>query len=214
MLRNKSIYFVTIKLSKGVPMAHFPAFINFDDKKVLIIGGGLIAYEKVYHLLDFTKNITIISNELTQDIKELIDNNNLKCILKLYEKGDISGFDIIVVAVDDLNLQAKIYEESREYKCLCNCVDLQECCDFFFPAYIKKDDLIVAISTSGSSPAMAKQLRIFLSKIIPNSIGEFLKEMKELRKTMPKGKERMKFLDKKVQGYINSWESSDEQKNK
>ncbi len=64
--------------------------------------------------------------------------------------------------------------------------------------------MTIAISTSGSSPAMAKQLRIWLSKIIPDSIIDFLIQMKEYRQTMPKGKERMQFLDKKAQEYIST----------
>ena len=76
---------------------------------------------------------------------------------------------------------------------------------FIFPSYIKKDDLTIAVSTSGSSPAIAKYLRIYLEKIIPNSIGDFLKKMKEYRKTMPKGKKRMKFLDEKAKEYIKTW---------
>lgn len=191
-------------------MAYFPAFIDFNNKSVLIIGGGFIAYEKLFHLLDFTKNITILSKELSCDMKKLIEENELKCILKSYEEGDISGFDIIVAAVDNFDLQEKIYKESRNHQCMCNCVDLQQYCDFIFPAYVKRGDLTIAISTGGASPAMAKQLKMFLSKIIPDSIEEFLKEMKELRKTMPKGKERMKFLDKKVEKYINSWEINNE----
>jgi precorrin-2 dehydrogenase/sirohydrochlorin ferrochelatase len=191
-------------------MAYFPAFIDFNNKSILIIGGGFIAFEKLFHLLDFTKNITILSKELSSDMKKLIEENKLKYTLKSYEEGDISGFDIIIAAVDNFDLQEKIYKESRNYQCMCNCVDLQQYCDFIFPAYVKRGDLTIAISTGGSSPAMAKQLKMFLSKIIPDSIEEFLKEMKELRKTMPKGKERMKFLDKKVEKYIKSWDINNE----
>ncbi|MCK4737412.1 MAG: bifunctional precorrin-2 dehydrogenase/sirohydrochlorin ferrochelatase, partial [Sulfurimonas sp.] len=78
-------------------------------------------------------------------------------------------------------------------------------CDFIFPSYVKKDDLTVAISTSGASPAMAKHLRIYLQNLIPSGISEFLVEMKNLRKTLPKGKERMKMLDKKAEDYIKTW---------
>ena len=78
---------------------------------------------------------------------------------------------------------------------------------FLFPSYIKKDNLTIAVSTSGASPAMAKHLRIYLQNLIPDSIGEFLQEMKDLRKTLPKGKERMKMLDEKAKNYIQQWSS-------
>jgi precorrin-2 dehydrogenase/sirohydrochlorin ferrochelatase len=84
-------------------------------------------------------------------------------------------------------------------------VDSVDYCDFIFPSYIKKDDLTIAVSTSGASPAMAKHLRQYLQNLIPESIGEFLKEMRNLRKTLPKGKERMKMLDEKAKKYIEDW---------
>ncbi len=187
-------------------MSYFPAFLKFDDKKILIIGGGFIACEKLIHLLNFTNKITLIAKEFNEDIKTLIETNSLSYSQKSYEKDDIKGFDIIIAAVDDFNLQELIYKESRNYNCLCNCVDLQEYCDFIFPSYVKKGDLTIAISTSGTSPAMAKHLRIWLNKLIPDSIVEFLKQMKSYRSSMPKGKKRMQFLDKEASQFIQTWE--------
>lgn len=186
-------------------MSYFPAFLKFDDKKILIIGGGNVALEKLEHLLDFTKNITLVAQEFNEQIRKLIEENNLKYFEKAYEKSDLVGFDIVIAAIDNFILQEQIYFETRGKNCLCNCVDLQKYCDFIFPSYVKKGDLTIAISTGGASPAMAKQLRIYFSKLIPDSIVEFLSQMKEYRKTMPKGKERMQFLDKKAQEYIKSF---------
>ncbi|MFA7084781.1 MAG: bifunctional precorrin-2 dehydrogenase/sirohydrochlorin ferrochelatase [Arcobacteraceae bacterium] len=193
-------------------MTYFPAFLKFDHKKILIVGGGNVALEKLEHLLDFTQNITLIAQEFNQNILDLIAQHQLLYSEKKYAQGDIEGFDIVIAAVDNLALQEKIYFETREYNCLCNCVDLQKYCDFIFPSYIKKGDLIVAISTSGTSPAFAKQLRVYLSKLIPNTVVEFLQQMKEHRKTMPKGKQRMEFLENKAKEYIQNWSQCDELK--
>lgn len=186
-------------------MSFFPTFIKLDDKKILIIGGGSIAYEKLEKLLDFTKNILIISPKISNNMLEKINQYNLKFENRLYQTGDIKEFSIAIVAIDDINLQAQIFEESKQYKCLCNCVDSVEYCDFIFPSYVKKDDLTIAISTSGISPAFAKHLKKYIKNIIPNGISDFLKQMKDFRNTMPKGKKRMQFLDKKAKNYIDSW---------
>jgi precorrin-2 dehydrogenase/sirohydrochlorin ferrochelatase len=186
-------------------MSYFPAFIRFDNKRIIIIGGGNIAFEKLEHLLDFTNNITLISLDFNENTKDLINKNSLSYFQKAYEEGDIKDFDIVIAAIDNFDLQEQIYFETRKFNCLCNCVDLKKYCDFIFPAYIKKGDLTIAISTSGSSPAVAKQLKIWLNDLIPNSINDFLLEMKEYRKTMPKGMERMKFLEKKAKDYISTW---------
>ncbi|MFT5835348.1 MAG: precorrin-2 dehydrogenase/sirohydrochlorin ferrochelatase [Sulfurimonas sp.] len=192
------------KLRKRL-MAYFPAFIKLDNKKILIIGGGNIASQKLSHLLDFTKNISVIAPDICEDMAKAIEDNSLVCQKRAYIVGDIKDFAIVVMAIDNIELQADIYTESKQYKCLCNSVDSTQYCDFIFPSYVKKDDLTIAISTSGASPAMAKHLKLYLQNLIPAGISEFLAEMKDLRRTLPKGRERMKMLDKKAQDYIKSW---------
>ncbi len=186
-------------------MAYFPAFLKLENYRILIIGGGNIAYEKLEHLLDFTEDISLIAADFSDEMLDLIQKHKLSFLQRKYAQGDIKEYSMIIIAIDDIAMQKRIYEESREYKCLCNAVDLPEYCDFIFPSYIKKGDLTVAVSTSGSSPAMAKHLRIYLQRMIPDSIMEFLEEMRSLRKTLPKGKERMQMLDAKAKKYIESW---------
>ena len=187
-------------------MAYFPAFIKLDNMKVLIVGGGKIASDKLKHLLDFTSDIKVISPVVSNNMKDLITKYNLEFENRVYQKTDIKGFGIVIIAIDNIPLQEEIYNESKTYpNCLCNSVDSVNYCDFIFPSYIKKDDLTIAVSTSGSSPAVAKQLRAYLQNLIPDSVGDFLKEMKNYRKTMPKGKERMKFLDYKAEEYLKTW---------
>jgi precorrin-2 dehydrogenase/sirohydrochlorin ferrochelatase len=67
---------------------------------------------------------------------------------------------------------------------------------------VQKGDLTIAFSTGGASPAFAKQIRRHFEKIIPDTVGDFLKKMKALRSTMPKGKERMKYFDEIVEKYF------------
>jgi len=192
-------------LKNGFNMSYFPAFLKLDNKKILIVGGGFIAYEKLTHLLDFTNDITVIAKDFSDDMLSKINEKAINYECRGYSTGDIKEFSIVVVAVDDINLQKEIYLESKNHNCLCNSVDSVDYCDFIFPSYIKKGDLTIAVSTSGSSPAMAKHLRKYLSMLIPDHISEFLQEMKGLRKTLPKGKERMKMLDKKAKDYISNW---------
>ncbi len=175
--------------------------------EILIVGGGMIATEKVEKLLDFTSKLTIIAPELSAQMKTYIDAHHLTYHDRVYKKGDIHAFGIVIIAVDDIPLQAEIYEESRNIRCFCNAVDSVDYCDFIFPSYVKKENLTVAVSTSGTSPAFAKHFRRYLEGVIPDGVSAFLNEMKALRTTMPKGKERMRFLDKKAKSYIESWKN-------
>ena len=183
-------------------MAYFPMFMDMNDLKVLVVGGGYIATEKLEKLVDFTKEITIIALKVEDDARELISSHALELHQRAYEVGDIKGFDIVIVATDTVTLHKEIYEESRGSRILVNSVDNTEYCDFIFPSYVKKDALTIAFSTGGASPAFAKQIRQHFEKIIPESVGSFLQKMKDLRSTMPKGKERMKYFDILVEEYF------------
>ncbi len=199
------VYFESLTIKKQLQrrdMSYFPAYMKMDDKNIIIIGAGNIAYEKLTRLLDFTQNITILSEHISKQVEKVSKSMDLKLIKKRYKEGDIDSFDIVIVAVDDIGLQKKIYSEAKQKHILCNSVDSVEYCDFIFPSYIKKGDLIVSVSTSGASPSVAKYLRRYIEKAIPNDMDNFIKKMKQLRNTMPKGRLRMKFLDEMVKRYF------------
>jgi precorrin-2 dehydrogenase/sirohydrochlorin ferrochelatase len=185
-------------------MSFFPLFLNLENKKILIVGGGKIAYDKASRLLPFTKNITIQSIDFSPKLLELAKDNLLEIKKSSYKKGDINGFDIVITAVNDINLQINIYLESRNSRIFVNSVDLKEYSDFIFPSYIKKDDLIISFSTSGISPAISKHLKKHILSSLPKDIESFIKRMKKLRETLPKGKARMVYFDKLAKNFFNT----------
>ena len=183
-------------------MAFFPMYMDMNACRVLVVGGGVIASEKLAKLLDFTQEITVIALALDSSTQKLIDTYQLTFHRRAYQYGDIEGFDMVIVATDTPTLHHAIYEESRGSRILVNSVDNTAYCDFIFPSYVQKGDLTVAFSTGGASPAFAKQIRRYFEQALPDSIGDFLKQMKSLRATMPKGKSRMRYFDGLVKGYF------------
>ena len=183
-------------------MSFFPMYMDMQDLKVLLVGGGAIATEKLEKLVDFTKEITVITSEISMEADRLIKDHCLTLYQRAYKKGDIHGFDIVIVATDTVALHKAIYEESRGSRILVNSVDNTDYCDFIFPSYVQKGDLTIAFSTGGASPAFAKQIRRHFENIIPDSVADFLTKMKGLRSTMPKGKERMVYFDSLVEKYF------------
>lgn len=183
-------------------MSFFPMYMDMQNLKVLVVGGGTVAVEKLEKLVDFTQEITVIASEVSAQAHTLIKDHSLTLCQRAYKKGDIKSFDIVIVATDTVELHKAIYEESRESRTLVNSVDNTEYCDFIFPSYVQKGDLTIAFSTGGASPSFAKQIRRHFEKSIPESVGEFLQKMKFLRSTMPKGKERMEYFDILVEEYF------------
>jgi precorrin-2 dehydrogenase/sirohydrochlorin ferrochelatase len=186
-------------------MSYFPAYFSLENRKILLVGGGAIALEKLEKLVDFTKDIEIISKETTSEFTKFAKANSINIQKRAYLKGDINGYDIVIVATNTVELHKSIYEESRDSRILVNSVDNTAYCDFIFPSYIKRGHLTISISTSGSSPAMAKRLRKYIENLIPPQIESFLEEMKTLRLSMKKGKERMRYFEEKTDLFINKY---------
>jgi precorrin-2 dehydrogenase/sirohydrochlorin ferrochelatase len=183
-------------------MKYFPAFLKLDQSKILIVGGGKIATEKIEKVLDFTTNVEVIADHYSEEMLSHIIDHNLCYKTKKYETGDVEGFDIVIIAVNSLEIQEQIYKETRQMRTLCNAVDSVAYCDFIFPSYVKEGDLTIAISTSGTSPAIAKYLKYYIAKVLPQNLNNFLEEMKKLRAELPKGEERMKTLSKKAKAFF------------
>lgn len=183
-------------------MAYFPLYLDMNNLKVLLVGGSTIATEKLEKLLVFTKEITVLALRVDENMSTLAEKHNLTLYQRAYKRGDIEGFDLVIVATDTVELHKAIYEESRHTRVFVNSVDNTDYCDFIFPSFVQKGDLTIAISTGGASPAFAKKMRQHLDKMIPDSVGTFLKKMKELRTIRVKGKERMKYFDAMVEKYF------------
>ncbi|MFA5215467.1 bifunctional precorrin-2 dehydrogenase/sirohydrochlorin ferrochelatase [Sulfuricurvum sp.] len=181
---------------------YFPMVMDIREKAFLLVGGGVIACEKFSRIREWTNNISIVALEISDSMQKMADESSVKIEHRAFAMSDLDSIDIVIVAVNDLGLQRDIFYEATRRKILCNAVDLAEYCHFIFPSVIRKGDLIVAISTSGASPAFAKYLRRFFEKLIPLDIGNFLAVMRDKRATMPKGKDRMQFLDIEAQSYM------------
>lgn len=184
-------------------MSHYlPIMLDLRGKTVLLVGGGAVACEKLGRILEWTDAVTVIASALSAPTEALAADRSLTVHRRPFAMQDLDGIDIVIVAVDDLALQRSVYEEATRRKILCNAVDLAEYCHFIFPSIIRRDDLVVAISTSGASPAMAKHLKRFWERLIPDDIGDFLRRMRRKRTELPKGKERMALLDGMARKYV------------
>jgi precorrin-2 dehydrogenase/sirohydrochlorin ferrochelatase len=183
-------------------MGYFPAFVQMENRRVLLVGGGNIAREKLAKLLDFTGDITIIAGDVSSEVESMAKEHSLKVLTRMYREGDIDGFDIVVVATDTVELHRQIYEESRKSRILVNSVDNTQYCDFIFPSYVKQGELIVAFSTSGASPAFARYIRKWFEAVLPSGVDHFLQKMKQMRSELPKGKERMLKFDEAARDFV------------
>ncbi|AAC07241.1 precorrin-2 dehydrogenase/sirohydrochlorin ferrochelatase family protein [Aquifex aeolicus] len=174
--------------------SYFPVYLDLKDKEVLVIGGGRVATRKVKTLLEFTKNITIVSPKVTEELKNLIKEKKIKWIDRKFKPSDLKDKFLVVVAVDDIKLQKRVFNLCEKRGILCNSVDSPKYCNFIFPSIIKRGDLVISISTSGKVPALSRALREKIEECLPENIEEIMKELEIIRKSEEKGEERQKKL--------------------
>ncbi len=183
-------------------MSYFPISLKFDDKKVLLVGGGSIALFKLNKLKLFSPSSLICVAKVFSDdfLHQVTEQMVIK--EKSFEFDDLDGMDIVIVAIEDLDLQESIYKECRKRRILCNCVDLIHCCDFIFPSLIKRGDIVVAITSNGRVPGFSAVFKDYLERFVPLEIENGFMEALKLRQSLPRGPERMKMIRAKAQQFF------------
>ena len=162
----------------------FPVFIKLNQLRTLVIGGGLVALEKLTAILKNSEHtlITVVANEITPAIHELLINHpQLKIRQKSYDKEDLNDVDIVFVATNDNHLNETIRRDAHAVGLLINVADKPELCDFYLGAVVQKGDLKIAISTNGKSPTLAKRIKELLNEAIPPEIDNSLQNLSTIR---------------------------------
>ena len=138
---------------------YYPAYLNLTDKRCVVIGAGVVAERKVTQLLASDANVTLVSPTATEEIKRLAADRKMEWIKRTYEQGDLAGATLAIAATDDEAVNREVHAEAQHENTLLNVVDVTPLCGFIAPAIIERGPVTVAISTSGSSPALARKLR-------------------------------------------------------
>lgn len=179
-------------------MTYFPFYCDIEQKKWLLVGGGRVAAGKFSRLIAFTRKITVIAPEISDEIKKDAASD-ARLLERDFMAADLDDADIVVAATDDKALNAQIASLCRERKIPVNAVDDPENCDFIFPAIIKKGRLTVSVSTNGASPIYAAMLKKQINDSLPEYIDIILEKMAALRKIVP---ERFPSLSQHERGMI------------
>jgi siroheme synthase-like protein len=128
-------------------------------RRCLVIGGGAVAERKVAALLEAGAEVTVLSPDVTENVAEWSKRNAIRLLPRRYRSGDLDGFELAFVATDDPQVNASVYREGRNRGVWVNSADDPARCDFILPSVLRRGELTVAISTSGSSPALARTIR-------------------------------------------------------
>jgi precorrin-2 dehydrogenase/sirohydrochlorin ferrochelatase len=169
---------------------HYPAFIDLNEKKTVVIGGGAVAERKVRALLRTGAQVNVISPDITAGLLSLKDRGVIKHYKRHYRKGDLQGALIVIAATSSSTVNAKIADDAGH---LVNVVDMPDKGNFIVPSRVKRGPLTIAISTEGASPALAKAIRKEIEGRYDRDFGLYLHFLETLRKkAMVKIRDRKK----------------------
>lgn len=153
-------------------MKYFPVFLDATKISAMVIGGGEVATRKIELLLKTTTDITIMSEKVCASVERLIKVHNLTWLQHNYQAGHLTNITLVIAATDNKPVNKAIYQEAVPLKILTNVVDQPELCTYITPAIIDRSPMIIALSSSGSSPILIRMLREQIEKNLPQAYGK------------------------------------------
>jgi len=183
---------------------YFPVFFDLSGQKVLIVGGGEVALRKISLLERTGALITVVAPDIAPELMSRAAVGKVKLFIREFSPDDLQGARLVIVATSRRAVNRWIASLSESRNIPVNVVDDAESSRFIVPAIIDRDPVLVAISTGGASPVLARRLRERLEALIPAGIGELASWLRTLRETsrrkLRQGGARRRFFEAIVDG--------------
>ena len=187
-------------------MANFPIFIKLQNCPCLIVGGGDVASRKTQQLLKADARITVIAPKINSTLQSLVRDGQITHLQKNYEQIDIEQMELVIAATDDQQLNNLIAQHAKTRKILINVVDNPDAGSFIMPSVIDRNPVMIAVSTGGASPVLARLLRARLETLIPASYGKLASLISRFRQRVkgqfPDIRDRRRFWEHILQGPV------------
>jgi len=172
-----------------IPMRYYPVNLDVRDKDCLVVGGGHVGERKVKTLIDCGARVFVVSLQATEYLRGLASRGVIVLKQREYRSADLNNKFLVIGATDDEEINQQISNDAARLRVLCNIADCPGACSFVLPAIVRQGDLVIAISTSNKSPAIARRIRQELEKEFGPEYALLLNLMGAIRhKLMAEGK--------------------------
>lgn len=161
---------------------HFPFMIDLLGKKIVIIGGGKVAFRKCELFLSFEAELCVVSPTLCADFSAL--EGKFIHIRDSYARAYLRGAFTVIAATDSRAVNEEVYRDCVKRNIPVNVVDSPELCSFYVPAIARRGRLTIGVSTGGKSPALASKIRKELEARYGDEYAEKLELLGQLRLTV------------------------------
>ncbi|MCP8898181.1 siroheme synthase CysG [Gilvimarinus xylanilyticus] len=187
-------------------MEYFPFFMRLRDQRVLMIGGGEIATRKARLLLKAGAKLAVVTLEVDSELKQLVEESGGTVELRAYQPSDIDGAVLVLAATDTAEVNERVSRDAQARQIPVNVVDSPALCTVITPAIVDRSPLVIAISSGGEAPVLARLVRAKLERLLPASYGRlaglasrFREAVKQRFKT---GDERRRFWERVLEGPV------------
>ncbi|PIQ91183.1 MAG: siroheme synthase [Candidatus Omnitrophica bacterium CG11_big_fil_rev_8_21_14_0_20_41_12] len=162
-------------------MKYYPINITLENKKCVVLGAGIVALRKIKRLLECGSRVSVVAEEISPQLKELLKQKKNIFINKKASLNDLKGAYLVVAATNDRKLNALVSAYCLKKNILVNVVDSPGECSFILPAVFRRGNLAISVSTDGLSPALARKIRRELQKKFGFEYARLLQLLKKIR---------------------------------
>ncbi len=162
-------------------MEYLPLFHNLKGRRVLVVGGGDIALRKARLLSEAGAVLRVIAPEIEPQLAALVEQGGGQTLLRGYAGNDLSGCVLVIAATDDESLNALVSQDARALGIPVNVVDSPQLCTVIFPAIVDRSPLMIAVSSGGDAPVLARLMRARIETWVPAAYGQLAGLAKKFR---------------------------------
>ena len=162
--------------------AAYPVMLDLSRLRVLVVGGGEVATRKVAGLADAGGRPEIVSPAVTDALRARVEGLRLAWHPRPYRPADVDGRHLVFAATDDADVNARVAEDARAAGALVSRADEGGASDFHVPSHLRRDEVVVAFSSGGASPLLARRLRERLAEsVVTPGLGRAARRLAEVR---------------------------------
>lgn len=165
-------------------MGYYPIFLELTDRPCVVIGGGGVSERKVEALLGCGAKVTVISPVLTERLESWVRQEKICYIAREYQVGDLAGYELVFVATDNDAVNTAVSAEGRERHLWVNAADDPAHCDFILPSVLRRGELVVAVASGGTSPALSRVIREELEAYFTEDYATLTEIVAEVRREL------------------------------
>lgn len=162
-------------------MDFLPLFHNLEGRHVLIVGGGAVALRKASLLVTVGAKLHVIAEHIKPELIELLANHKGSYAEQAYQSIALNKYVLVIVATNNPQLNKQIADQARQSNVAVNVVDNLQLSSVIFPAIIDRSPIMIAVSTGGGSPVLARLLRTKLESLLPNNYAKLAMLAKKFR---------------------------------